>query len=265
MPKPPAPAASPDESQPPSNPGLRALIQGKREWSYAPDDEARALGFRGWHERGYLPHFDAPNVTQFLTFNLHDAFPVQRRAEWEAYLRPPIGARNSFRQSAGDPENSRNEFRAPGKMPDSAASEIRRRLEEWLDRGHGECWLRRDDVATMVEAKLLAAHGCDYALQAWVIMPNHVHVVLDVWQTPLSRLVKKWKGATATQGNRVLGRAGHFWQEDYFDTLIRDGKHLAQAIRYVENNPTKAKFVRDPKAWRWSSARRRDEFARLVV
>ena len=89
MPKPPAPAPLPGESQPPSNPGLRALIQGKRESSYAPDDEARTLGFRGWHERGYLPHFDAPNVTQFLTFNLHDSFPVERRAEWEAYLRPP--------------------------------------------------------------------------------------------------------------------------------------------------------------------------------
>jgi REP element-mobilizing transposase RayT len=134
-----------------------------------------------------------------------------------------------------------------------------------LDRGHGECWLRREDVAAAVEEKLLAGHGRDYVLQAWVIMPNHVHLIADVWRTPLSRLMKQWKGATAAQANRLLGRGGHFWQEDYFDTRIRDAKHLAQAIRHVENNPTKAKLVWDPKAWRWSSARRKDGLGRLVM
>ena len=54
-----------------------------------------------------------------------------------------------------------------------------------------------------------------------------------------------------------------FWQEDYFDTKIRDAAHLAQAIRYVEQNPTKAKLVLDPREWPWSSARRRDEYDRL--
>ncbi|MCU0782678.1 MAG: transposase [Verrucomicrobia bacterium] len=265
MPRPPASTPPPGESQPPSNPSLRALIRGKRESSYAPDDKARARGFRGWHERGYLPHFDAPHVTQLLTFNLDDAFPVQRRAEWEVFLQPPDGARNSFRESDADSPDLRNKFRAPGTASNSAQSEFRRRLEAWLDRGHGDCWLRREAVAALVEENLLAGHSRDCALQAWVIMPNHVHLIVDVWETPLSRLVKQWKGTTATKVNRLLGRAGHFWQEDYFDTRIRDAKHLAQAIRYVENNPTKAKFVRDPKEWRWSSARRRDAFGRLVV
>lgn len=264
MPKPPSPVPSPGESQPPSNPGLRALIQWKRESSYAPDDEVRALGFRGWHERGYLPHFDAPNVTQFLTINLDDAFPVKRRAEWEAFLKLPVGARTSVREAESDRADSRNKFRAPGSLSEDDKSALRRRLEEWLDRGHGECWLRRADAAGIVEEKLLAGQGRDYALQAWVIMPNHVHLVVDVWQTPLSKLVKQWKGATAVKVNRLIGRTGHFWQEDYFDMLIRDAKHLAQAIRYVENNPTKAKFVRDPKEWRWSSAPRKDDYGRLV-
>ena len=61
----------------------------------------------------------------------------------------------------------------------------------------------------------------------------------------------------------VLGRTGQFWQEDYWDTLVRDADHLADAVRYVENNPTKARLVRDPKAWRWSSPRRRDVYGRL--
>lgn len=234
MPKPPSPTPSPGESQPPSNPGLRKLIEAKREFNYTLDDADRALGFRGWHERGYLPHFDAPNVTQLVTINLADAFPVTRRAEWEIFLR----------------------------LPDK--SESRRQLEAWLDRGCGECWLRRVDMATLVEEELLVGHRRTYALQAWVLMPNHVHLVVDVWQTPLSKLVKQWKGATAVTANRALGRRGQFWQEDYWDTLIKNAMHLAQAIRYVENNPTKARLVCDAKQWRWSSARRKDEYGRLA-
>ena len=139
----------------------------------------------------------------------------------------------------------------------------RRRLQAWLNRGHGQCWLRQPSVAELVEQTLLAEHRRLYALQAWAIMPNHLHVVVDVWKTPLSVLVKKWKGATGRQANRVLGRTGQFWQEDYWDTLVRDADHLADAVRYVENNPTKARLVRDPKGWRWSSARCRDVYGRL--
>jgi REP element-mobilizing transposase RayT len=228
-----SPPPPPGESRPPHNPGLCRLIQGKREWNYIPDTEARGLGFRGWHERGYLPHFDAPNVTQLVTFNLDDSFPVTRRAEWEPLLREPD---ESLR---------------------------RRRLEAWLDRGCGECWLGQPAVAALVERALLAGHGHDYLLQAWVIMPNHVHLVVDVWRTPVSRMVKSWKGATGRAANSLIGRAGGFWQEDYWDTYIRDEKHLAQAIRYVDNNPTKSHLVPDPAAWRWGSARRRDVYGRL--
>jgi Transposase IS200 like len=96
-------------------------------------------------------------------------------------------------------------------------------------------------------------------------MPNHLHAIVDVWQTPLSVLTKKWKGASSRLANRVLGRSGQFWQEDYWDTLMRDADHLARAVRYVENNPTKARLMRDPKAWPWGSARLRDEIWEVAV
>ena len=94
-------------------------------------------------------------------------------------------------------------------------------------------------------------------------MANHLHLVVDVRDTPLSQLMKRWKGGTAHDANLLLGRRGAFWQEDYFDTKIRDAAHLAHAIRYVEQNPTKAKLVGDPRDWPWSSARLRDEYHRL--
>ena len=225
----------PERTGPPHNPGLKKLIESKREWHHRPDGEAGEQGFLGWHERGYLPHFDAPNVTQFVTFLLRDAFPVTRRREWEPLLR------------------------------ESNESLRKRKLEAWLDRGHGECWLRRPDVAGRVEQVLRAEDGRTYRLRAWALMPNHVHLVVDVWQTPLSSLLQLWKGRSAREANKVLKRHGTFWEREYFDTLIKDEAHLRKAVRYTDNNPVKAGFVCDPKRWLWSSARFRDEYERLPL
>jgi putative transposase len=214
---------------PPNNFGLLELIRAKREWSWKPSSKELKEGFRGWHQRGYLPHFDAPNVTQFITFQLHDSFPVKRRAELETIL----------------------------KEPDSAK---RRKLEIWLDRGYGECQLRQPDAAELTERILLEGDGRQYQMQAWVIMPNHIHLVVDVWDVPLVKLVNGWKGKSAREANKLLGRRGAFWQEDYYDTLIRDEAHLKRAIRYTEQNPPKAYLVNAARDWKWSSARQRNEY-----
>jgi REP element-mobilizing transposase RayT len=217
----------------PSNPGLLELIRGKRESHWKPSSKELTKGFRGWHQRGYLPHFDAPGVTQFVTFHLCDSFPVTRRTEWEA---------------------TRNE------KDDSAK---KKKLEAWLDRGHGECWLRQRDVAELIEAVLLQGNGTRYLAQAWVVMHNHVHLVVDIWDIPLAKLINDWKGKSSREANKLLGRRGPFWQEDYYDTLIRDEAHLKRAILYTEQNPVKAFLVKTSRDWMWSSARHRDEYERL--
>jgi hypothetical protein len=185
----PKPTAQSARNGPPHNPGLRRLIEAKRKWHRpertlpaksgipsasdmpcVPDSNGTQTSarspFLGWHERGYLPHFDAPNVSQFVTFMLHDSFPVARRREWEDILNEPDD------------------------------SQRRRKLEAWLDRGCGKCWLRRADVANAVEAILRAHDGKNYQLQAWTIMPNHVHLVVDVWTTPLLRAIAGAAGAS---------------------------------------------------------------------
>src|SRR5438876_7057153 len=63
------------------------LIEAKRQWHYQVSPEDEAKGFRGWHSRGYLPHFDAPGTQQFLTWRLADSLPASRRGEWEHLLR----------------------------------------------------------------------------------------------------------------------------------------------------------------------------------
>ena len=94
-------------------------------------------------------------------------------------------------------------------------------------------------------------------------MPNHVHVLFKVGAMPMSRIIEGWKSCTAREANKILGRPGQFWDEDYWDIYMRDAAHELKSRRYIENNPTKAHLVRDPKDWPWSSARFRDAYGVL--
>ena len=254
-------------STPPYNPGLQKLVEGKQAWAVPLDEDAKAKGFLGWHQRGYLPHYDAPGVTQLVTLRLADSLPASRRGEWEHLLgienaRDALsaGAPACSRLSPSDAAISRSQTGAPLHQP---GRERRRRLEAYLDRGLGECRLRQPAIAELAEGALRFFAGERHGLAAWVVMPNHLHVLVEVWDTPLMKLVKSWKDHVARGANKVLGRSGAFWEREYLDTVIADEEHRRTAVRYIENNPVKAGLTREAKEWAWSSARFRDEFGVL--
>jgi REP element-mobilizing transposase RayT len=175
---------------------------------------------KGWHSRGYLPHFDSAETTQFVTFRLFDSLP---RAVVESLA----------------------------KLVDSLAE-----TDHNLDGGFGACWLKDATVARLVEDAILHFDGQRYRILAWCIMPNHVHVVVEpISANKLGAIVHTWKSFSAKQANRALGRSGPFWHRDYFDRFIRDEGHLARTVDYVENNPVKAGLVSATTAWPWSSGR----------
>lgn len=181
---------------------------------------------KGWHSRGYLPHFDAPGLIQGITFRLWDALPA-----------------DVVQALANDEETMRD-------------AEKSRRVEEYLNAGYGACYLRDQRIARLVENALLYFDGERYRLFAWVIMPNHVHVLIEIWEGhPLDKVIHSWKSYTATEANKLLKRKGAFWFPDYFDRYIRDGKHFANAIRYIHENPVAAGLVEKAEDWQFSSAR----------
>jgi putative transposase len=220
---------------PPYNPGLRDLVQGKRSWSRSLNEEERKSGFRGWHERGYLPHRDEPGLVQFVTFRLADAFPEKLRAEWASLLQIEDDRRR------------------------------RKELEAYLDKGRGACHLRQGEIARLVEDSLRFRHGLDYELLAWVVMPNHVHLLFKVLAVPMAQLVGAWKGYAAKEANRTLGRDGKFWQDGYWDTFMRSEEHERRARKYIEANPVKAGLAVTAREWPWGSARFRDDYERLCL
>ena len=183
---------------------------------------------KGWHSRGYLPHFDA-NVCQFVTFHLHDSMPqhVLKR------FREEIDA---------------------GKFADRDR-EFRLRIENYLDAGIGRCMLREPEIAEVVENALLFRDGERYHLRAWVLMPNHGHILLrtDLGHS-LSTIMRDIKGFTSRSINKLIGETGPIWQPDYFDRYIRDGKHFSTALRYIENNPVMAGLAERAEDWRFGSA-----------
>jgi putative transposase len=182
------------------------------------------IGSKGWHTRGYLPHHDKPGTIQMVTFRLADAMPSTLRHEWE----PLLAIKNQREQQT--------------------------KLEEYLDRGYGECVLKHPHLAIVVENTILRFNEQRYRVISWVIMPNHAHVLFEQWQMPLGKLLKGWKGASASSINRILGRSGRLWQEDYWDRYIRDELHFRKAQHYIEWNPVKAGLTRAPSAWPYTSA-----------
>lgn len=187
---------------------------------------------RGWYSRGYLPHFDGGEIPQAITFRLTDSFPRERLEAW-------------YEELAHLPEKE-------------ATLERRKRIEVYLDKGFGQCWLREPRIANLVQTALLYFDGDRYHLHAWVFMPNHVHALLTPCASwGLSEILHSWKSYTTHQANRLLARQGKFWQEESFDRYIRDEQHFAAAVEYIEANPVKAGLCARSEEWQFGSATRR--------
>ena len=183
----------------------------------------------GWHSRGYLPHFDGGEIPQFITFRLADSLPQELLHKW------------------------RHELGAEPDVGDDAA--LRKRIELYLDQGYGKCYLSDSRIAEIVQNSFLFFDRERYRLSAWVVMPNHVHMLL----TPcagqeLSAILQSLKSYTANEANKIAKRKGQFWQPESFDRYIRNADHFAKVIAYIENNPVKAHLCSKPEEWPYGSA-----------
>lgn len=132
---------------------------------------------------------------------------------------------------------------------------MRRRVEAYLDQGHGNCYLKEPGLAAMVQNALLFHDQSKYRLSSWVIMPNHVHLLC----TPaaghnIAEIMHSLKSYTSLEANRTLGRSGRFWQKEYFDRYIRNARHFSAVVKYIENNPVKARLCEKAEDWLFSSA-----------
>ncbi len=140
--------------------------------------------------------------------------------------------------------------------PRKAFAEMDRELDK---AAYGPSWLKITEVGTAVEDAL---HFGErqlklYSLIAYVIMPNHVHVVLEP-KAELPRITKSIKGFTARKCNEILERTGErFWQDESYDHWVRSDRELQKIIAYIERNPMRAGLADSVENWPWSSASRK--------
>ncbi len=219
---------------------------------------------RGWFGRGYIPHFDGGTTPQHVTIHQADSLPKEAIEMIEQELK-----------------------RFPKER---VAVEKRKRLHEWIDAGYGSCLLRNPMCAHIVQNALLHFHEVRYKLHAWVVMPNHIHVLFSPMEGyAMQDIVTSWKKFTgrkigdwlkenrdvdfasrdsvikdATQESGVPGKrtpgkgipGGRLWHREYWDRYIRNEGHFLQTVEYIHCNPVKAGLVSKACLWPWSSIKK---------
>ncbi|MDR3459812.1 MAG: transposase [Verrucomicrobiae bacterium] len=208
----------------------------------AADDQHLTAGF---HHRDHLPHIKRAGASYFVTFRLVGTLPgevlSQLKQEREAIMAAALAANRPLTW-----HEQEELFRWYAS-----------RVDRHLDAGHGECWLRRPELAKVVADALRFHAGQRFDLLAWVVMANHVHaVVRPLPGFTLSQILQSWKGFSAREANRLLKRQGEFWQGESYDHLVRDDEDLSRCCHYTTMNPVNARLCARPEDWPWSSAYR---------
>jgi putative transposase len=180
-----------------------------------------------------LPHWRQWGTTYFITSRLADSLPAHVLEEWRALRDAWLAAHGITSASQLDqlPKDQRHDYHR----------EFTARFHELLDAGHGECVLASPNHAAVLASKLAAGHNRDYHLDAWVIMPNHFHALVEPLEgAVLGDSVQRWKGGSAREINLICACSGQLWQHEPFDHIVRSEAQLNHFRRYIALNPEKA-------------------------
>jgi putative transposase len=187
-----------------------------------------------------LLHWSQAGTITFITFRTEDSVPADVLERW-------LAERCQFlRQHGIDPTNPdwRQQLdRLEPRLRDDFRRTSSVRWNDALDTCHGACVLRRPELSLIVAESLHHFDGTRYELTDFVVMPNHVHVLVAFLDDEaLLKQCESWKHFTATQINRRLGQKGRFWQQDGFDHLVRTSEQFERFRRYIADNPRRARL-----------------------
>lgn len=180
--------------------------------------------------QGNLPHWQQESVWYFITFRLADSLPKEvveeikiKREEWLK------------RKSNLKPENLSLEEKKEYYRLFSG------RMEELLNAGKGSCILKEPKIAKILANTLVHFNNNRYVLDEWVIMPNHVHVLVKpLGDNKLPEILHTWKSFSANEINKITGNKGQLWMHESYDHIVRNEKALDAIRNYIRQNPVKA-------------------------
>ena len=196
--------------------------------------------------KGNLPHWSQKDVLYFITFRLADSIPLEKQEQLK--LERELWLKNHKK------ENSTNYTKEELKEYYRLFSE---RVEGWLNNGYGSCVLKDQKNANIVADALKYFEGERYELDEWVVMPNHVHVLVKpLGNHQISDILHSWKSFTANEINKNIGKTGQLWMHESYDHIVRNEKAFDAIRYYIQQNPVKAPIV--SKASSFSSSQNTD-------
>ena len=205
------------------------------------------LGYKSFYRRN-LPHVQLLNTALFLTFRLAGSLPE------EVLARVAMKRRLLDQTLKSNTSESRSRFHGLTRRHFAI-------LESCLDKATtGPTWLADARIADLVAEALHYRDGLHYRLDAYSIMPNHVHVVFaplagGTLPKSLSSIMHSLKRNSAKRANQILNRAGTFWEHESFDHYIRNRAEWNRIVKYLLENPVKAGLVKCWQEWPWTYLR----------
>jgi len=183
-----------------------------------------------------MPHWRQEGCSYFVTYRMADSIPERVLEQWEMEKIHWLSLHDIHvdRWSEGfiqlDPVMQR-EF----------LKHFNRKLNSYLDEGHGSCALREPQCQRVILDGWKHFEGERYELGDLIVMPNHVHLLL----TPLpghelEEILQSRKRHSARELNLLLNRSGDFWQKHSYDHIVRDVVELRAFQKYIAENPAKA-------------------------
>ncbi len=188
--------------------------------------------------RRNLPHIDMPGALTFVTFRLADSMPREVVERWHEEVETWLAENGLAGRSV---EDVLGDIAIPPRMHKELRKFKQRRWHGHLDDCHGSCVLKDGATRRYVENALLHFDGERYDVERFVIMPNHVHVLVQMRQG--NDLRKEFTGLmrfSAREINRHLNRDGELWQSEPFDHVVRSHLQFDYLQEYIVDNPRKA-------------------------
>jgi REP element-mobilizing transposase RayT len=196
--------------------------------------------------QGNLPHWQQKDVWYFVTFRFADSLPKeiveQIKTERELWLK-------RHKKEETKPY-SVEELKEYHKL-------FSERIENLLDECKGSCLLREEKIAKIVADALLYFNNDKYVLYEWVIMPNHVHILVKpINEYTLPEITHSWKSFSANEINKLAGKSGQLWLHESYDHIVRNEAAFIAIKNYIRNNPVKAKLKLPNCAQSWTYSTR---------
>ncbi len=187
-----------------------------------------------------LPHWEQADAYYFITWRTVDSIPAEVFVKWHA-------ARCAWLRDHGIDPDLEDWQREVEMLPERDHREFYRLFTaKWhgmLDECHGECVLKQAKLSDVIVENLRHLDGEKYELEAFVVMPNHVHVLVGIpGRAGMKSLCRNWKRYTAGRINTLLGKEGQFWQWESFDHVVRSSTSLDKFRNYILQNPVKARL-----------------------